>query len=88
MEGSSQDPPKDQNLNRLCNLMARIIIRHEDSIQSIHSQDSFMLFFNKGPQGIVPHLLQAAQNWRVKCSPEASSSLSDADSHGADDEQI
>ena len=55
------DPHRDQNLNQLCNLMARILIRHEDSLQSIHSEDSFILYLNRAAQGIVPQLLQTAR---------------------------
>ena len=57
----SPDPHRDQNLNQLCNLMARILIRHEDSLQSIHSEDSFILYLNRAAQGIVPQLLQTAR---------------------------
>lgn len=67
-ETVSHDHPCEQNVNRLCHLMARILI-HEDSIQSIHTQDSFLLYFNKGNQGIVPTLLQAGKDWKEESAP-------------------
>lgn len=69
-EMRSPDPHRDQNLNQLCNMMARILIRHEDSIQSIHSRDSFILFLNRGQQGIVQQLLQAGKDWKEESEPQ------------------
>ena len=85
-EMRSPDPHRDQNLNQLCNLKARNLIRHEDSLQSIHSQDSFILYLNRGAQGIVPQLLQDGQGLAGgERTNETSPSKSDADSDGPDD---
>lgn len=51
-------------VTKLCRLMGQLLIRHEDSLNSVSMQDSFVMFFQRGNSGAVPLLLRAANQWR------------------------
>ena len=56
-----EDPPQ---LNKLCRLMGQLLIRHEDQMNSVCMQDSFVIFFQRGNAGVLPLLMRSAGQWR------------------------
>ena len=54
--------------------MARLVLRHEDSLSIAASENGYMLFIKaNGPASILPGLYQAGQEWKKKKEEDPSS---------------
>ena len=62
--GASTDPAQTEAMATMLRLMAQLVLSHERSIQLQLRQDSFDLFAQDRPEGIIPHLKALAQSWR------------------------
>ncbi|CAK9016860.1 LINE-1 reverse transcriptase-like [Durusdinium trenchii] len=60
---SSTRSEESGQVMKLCRLMGQLLIRHEDSLNSVSMQDSFVLFFQQGNSGVLPLLLRTAKQW-------------------------
>ncbi|CAK9115224.1 unnamed protein product, partial [Durusdinium trenchii] len=61
---SSTRDEEPLQVTKLCRLMGQLLVRHEDSLNSVSTQDSYVMFFQRGNSGVVPLLLRAANQWR------------------------
>ena len=49
---------------KLLQIMAQLVLRHERDLNTYHKSDTFMLFCNKEPNGLIQVLLQQTQKWK------------------------
>ena len=61
----------NQQMNTMMQLMAKLLLRHEHEIQQLHKTDTFMLFCNKEPTGILQGLLQETRNWKQQLEKQS-----------------
>ena len=63
---SNKDPEVDPNTKELLHLLARLAIRHEDSIQVMLQQQQFILHLKSGQGSILPALMLKSQEWHLE----------------------
>lgn len=59
------------HLHQMLLTMARLILRHEQEIQGLHRVDTFMIFCNREPSGLLQLLIQETGQWKKQLEKPA-----------------
>ncbi|CAK9040860.1 unnamed protein product, partial [Durusdinium trenchii] len=51
-------------MTKLRRLMGQLLVRHEDALNSVSMQDSYVIFFQTKNSGDIPLLIRSASQWR------------------------
>ena len=62
--GNEQAPQDMKKMQDMLKLMATMLLRQDQDLQSLKRNDSFMFYFSKEPSGTLSQMLQAADDWR------------------------
>lgn len=63
--GSARDH-QGESIDQLTRMLAILMIRHEDSLNSYQSQDSYIIHFNRTTNGLIDHMVQEASSWNER----------------------
>ncbi|CAK8990353.1 unnamed protein product, partial [Durusdinium trenchii] len=55
-----------ESIDQLTRMLAILMIRHEDSLNSYQSQDSYIIHFNRTTNGLIDHMVQEASSWNER----------------------
>ena len=58
------ESPGQIQVTKVINLLAQLVLRHERDLQLLHKTDTFMMFCNKEPTGILQILIRETQVWK------------------------
>ena len=62
----NRDPEVDPSSRELLQMLARLAIRHKDSIQVLLQQQQFILHLKSGPGSILPAMMLKTQEWHME----------------------
>ncbi|CAL1146434.1 unnamed protein product [Cladocopium goreaui] len=69
-KGPKQEEHGDQRqvqvLTQVVTKMAQLLLNHERSLQTLHHQDSYVIFARTHPIGMMPIMATLAQEWKTK----------------------
>lgn len=62
-QGTSKTSSSDHVIQAI-QLLTALTLRQEGYLQSVQTMDTFLLFLQFAPAGIVPHLMKKTQEWK------------------------
>ena len=54
----------NEALPKMMNLLCQLVLRHDRDLNSLHQQNTFVLFLSTGPDSLMPQILQASAQWK------------------------
>ena len=54
-----------EDLRRLCQMMSRLLLRHEDSLNVLCQDHSWLIYMDRHQRGVTPMIMEATKNWHA-----------------------
>ena len=69
----------NETLPKMMSLLCQLVLRHDRDLNSLHHQNTYILFLSTGPDSLMLQMLQASAQWKQQPGQPIPEAMSDPD---------